>query len=65
MYPFSCLGRDFNPRYEILVPEQVTRLIEQATLYDNLCQCYIGNTTFKIIFYWVFYFRVVPILVKK
>lgn len=35
-------GRDFNAFEEINVPEQVSRLIEQATLYDNLCQCYIG-----------------------
>lgn len=35
-------GRDFNPYVEIAVDEQVDRLIEQATLPDNLCQCYIG-----------------------
>lgn len=35
-------GRDFNLYEQIDVPEQVGRLIEQATLYDNLCQCYIG-----------------------
>ncbi|CAD5206660.1 unnamed protein product [Bursaphelenchus okinawaensis] len=35
-------GRDFNAYEEIPVSEQVSRLIEQATLYDNLCQCYIG-----------------------
>jgi len=35
-------GRDFNPLAEISVQEQVNRLIEQATLSDNLCQCYIG-----------------------
>lgn len=35
-------GRDFNPYVEISVPEQVDRLIEQATMNDNLCQCYIG-----------------------
>ncbi|CAD5209675.1 unnamed protein product [Bursaphelenchus xylophilus] len=35
-------GRDFNALEEITVAEQVSRLIEQATLYDNLCQCYIG-----------------------
>jgi phosphatidylinositol kinase/protein kinase (PI-3 family) len=35
-------GRDFNPYVEIPVSEQVDRLIEQATLPDNLCQCYIG-----------------------
>lgn len=36
------LGRDFNQYQEINVSEQVSRLIEQATLNDNLCQCYIG-----------------------
>jgi hypothetical protein len=35
-------GQDFNPFVEISVAEQVDRLIEQATLNDNLCQCYIG-----------------------
>ncbi|KAI1717889.1 FAT domain-containing protein [Ditylenchus destructor] len=35
-------GRDFNQYTEMSVPEQVSRLIEQATLNDNLCQCYIG-----------------------
>ncbi|KAL7080367.1 hypothetical protein ACQ4LE_000271 [Meloidogyne hapla] len=35
-------GRDFNPFESISVPEQVDRLIEQATMNDNLCQCYIG-----------------------
>lgn len=38
----TILGRDFNLYEEISVHEQVNRLIEQATLYDNLCQCYIG-----------------------
>uniref|UniRef100_A0A914I1V5 Serine/threonine-protein kinase TOR n=1 Tax=Globodera rostochiensis TaxID=31243 RepID=A0A914I1V5_GLORO len=35
-------GRDFNPCVEISVQEQTDRLIEQATLNDNLCQCYVG-----------------------
>jgi FKBP12-rapamycin complex-associated protein len=35
-------GRDFNMYEEIGVQEQVNRLIVQAMLYDNLCQCYIG-----------------------
>ena len=39
---FLILGRDFNLYEVISEPEQVSRLIEQATLYDNLCQCYIG-----------------------
>lgn len=39
---YKILGRDFNQFHEICVSEQVSRLIEQATLNDNLCQCYIG-----------------------
>jgi hypothetical protein len=35
-------GRDFNTEGPISVPEQVERLIQQATSHDNLCQCYIG-----------------------
>uniref|UniRef100_A0A915Q5B5 Serine/threonine-protein kinase TOR n=1 Tax=Setaria digitata TaxID=48799 RepID=A0A915Q5B5_9BILA len=35
-------GRDFNPNVEFSVPEQVGRLIDQAILAENLCQCYIG-----------------------
>ncbi|MFH4978121.1 hypothetical protein AB6A40_004830 [Gnathostoma spinigerum] len=35
-------GRDFQPNVEYSVPEQVSRLIDQATLPENLCQCYIG-----------------------
>ncbi|VBB33194.1 unnamed protein product, partial [Acanthocheilonema viteae] len=35
-------GRDFNPSVEFSVPEQVGRLIDQAILAENLCQCYIG-----------------------
>lgn len=38
----KILGRDFNQYHEISVSEQVSRLIEQATVNDNLCQCYIG-----------------------
>lgn len=35
-------GRDFQPNVEYSVPDQVSRLIDQATLPENLCQCYIG-----------------------
>ncbi|KAI6231501.1 Serine/threonine-protein kinase TOR [Aphelenchoides besseyi] len=35
-------GRDFNVYEVISEKEQVNRLIEQATLFDNLCQCYVG-----------------------
>ena len=27
---------------EVDVQEQIDRLVEQATLHENLCQCYIG-----------------------
>uniref|UniRef100_A0A158R4T6 Serine/threonine-protein kinase TOR n=1 Tax=Syphacia muris TaxID=451379 RepID=A0A158R4T6_9BILA len=35
-------GRDFQPNVEYSVSEQVNRLIHQATLSENLCQCFIG-----------------------
>ncbi|VDM48075.1 unnamed protein product [Toxocara canis] len=35
-------GRDFQPNVQYAVPEQVSRLIDQATSPENLCQCYIG-----------------------
>ncbi|ESO02673.1 hypothetical protein HELRODRAFT_161965 [Helobdella robusta] len=35
-------GKDFNTTDSIDVPSQVSQLIEQATLHENLCQCYIG-----------------------
>ncbi|VDN02443.1 unnamed protein product [Thelazia callipaeda] len=35
-------GRDFCPDVEFSVSEQVGRLIDQAILAENLCQCYIG-----------------------
>eukprot|EP01135_Chromosphaera_perkinsii_P003113 Nk52_evm2s236 gene=Nk52_evmTU2s236 len=35
-------GRDFNTADPLDVPEQVNRLINQATSHENLCQCYIG-----------------------
>eukprot|EP00127_Corallochytrium_limacisporum_P000173 Clim_evm34s6 gene=Clim_evmTU34s6 len=35
-------GRDFGPHETLEVPEQVQRLIIQATSHENLCQCYIG-----------------------
>ncbi|KAJ3451110.1 serine/threonine-protein kinase mtor [Anaeramoeba flamelloides] len=35
-------GNDFNLNYTLDVPEQVQMLIEEATSYENLCQCYIG-----------------------
>jgi len=35
-------GKDFSPKESLDVPQQVTRLIEQATSHENLCQCYVG-----------------------
>jgi len=35
-------GKDFSPKEVLTVPEQVQRLIDQATSHENLCQCYIG-----------------------
>lgn len=34
-------GRDFGTE-SLDVPEQVQRLINQATSHENLCQCWIG-----------------------
>lgn len=34
-------GRDFGNE-TLNIPEQVQRLIGQATSHENLCQCYIG-----------------------
>jgi FKBP12-rapamycin complex-associated protein len=34
-------GRDFGNK-TLDIPEQVQRLINQATSHENLCQCYIG-----------------------
>lgn len=35
-------GRDFSKDEVLDVPQQVQRLIDQATSNENLCQCYIG-----------------------
>jgi hypothetical protein len=35
-------GRDFNPDNILTVPEQVDKLILQATSLENLCQCFSG-----------------------
>jgi FKBP12-rapamycin complex-associated protein len=35
-------GRDFRPTATLGVPQQVGKLIHQATAVENLCQCYIG-----------------------
>ena len=35
-------GRDFNPEVSLSVPNQVEKLISQATNLENLCQCFSG-----------------------
>ncbi|KAJ5072006.1 serine/threonine-protein kinase mtor [Anaeramoeba ignava] len=35
-------GRDFEPNETLDTSEQIKRLIDQATSYENLSQCYIG-----------------------
>eukprot|EP01132_Coremiostelium_polycephalum_P005602 gene5602-6970_t len=39
-------GRDFNSTETLEVPDQVQKLIDQATSHENLCQCYIGWCAF-------------------
>lgn len=39
-------GRDFNPDESLTVPEQVEKLIDQATALENLCQCFSGWCAF-------------------
>ncbi|KAK3827302.1 MAG: armadillo-type protein [Linnemannia gamsii] len=39
-------GRDFNPDQTLDVPQQVQKLILQATSTENLCQCWVGYCAF-------------------
>jgi len=39
-------GRDFNPDIVLSVPDQVDKLIYQATSIENLCQCFSGWCAF-------------------
>lgn len=39
-------GRDFNPQVALSVPEQVQRLIQDATSMENLCVAFIGWCAF-------------------
>ncbi|KAG6827657.1 hypothetical protein H0H92_010880 [Tricholoma furcatifolium] len=39
-------GRDFNPDVTLDIETQVERLIEQATSFENLCQCFSGWCAF-------------------
>jgi serine/threonine-protein kinase mTOR len=42
----KLIGRDFKPNVELNVIDQVEKLIEQATDFENLCQHYIGWCSF-------------------
>ncbi|GAM22047.1 hypothetical protein SAMD00019534_052220 [Acytostelium subglobosum LB1] len=39
-------GRDFSKDETLGVPEQVQKLIDQATSHEHLCQCYVGWCAF-------------------
>ena len=39
-------GRDFNPEVALSVPDQVQKLIEQATVLENLSRCFSGWCAF-------------------
>ena len=39
-------GRDFNPNLSLTVPEQVERLVQDATSVENLCVAFIGWCAF-------------------
>lgn len=39
-------GSDFKPNEELTVPDQVDKLLLQATNLENLCQHYIGWCSF-------------------
>ena len=39
-------GRDFNPLVTLNVPQQVEKLMQQATSLENLCQCFSGWCAF-------------------
>ncbi|KAJ3362692.1 phosphatidylinositol kinase- protein kinase tor1 [Allomyces javanicus] len=39
-------GRDFKPNQVLDVPQQVDKLIQQATSLENLCLCYVGWCAF-------------------
>ncbi|KAH0559920.1 hypothetical protein GP486_003558 [Trichoglossum hirsutum] len=39
-------GHDFRPNEELAVPDQVDKLLQQATSLENLCQHYIGWCSF-------------------
>ena len=39
-------GRDFNPNVSLSVPEQIQRLVHEATSLENLCVAFIGWCSF-------------------
>ncbi|EWC44191.1 phosphatidylinositol 3-kinase tor2 [Drechslerella stenobrocha 248] len=39
-------GHDFRPSEELAVPDQVDKLLQQATSLENLCQLYVGWCAF-------------------
>ncbi|WFD00567.1 non-specific serine/threonine protein kinase [Malassezia yamatoensis] len=39
-------GRDFNPNFTLSVPDQVQRLVQDATCVENLCVAFIGWCAF-------------------
>lgn len=39
-------GRDFNPNVSLSVPEQIQRLVQEATSLENLCVAFIGWCSF-------------------
>jgi serine/threonine-protein kinase mTOR len=42
IYIDGLLGRDFDQDDVLEVPDQVQKLILQATSVENLCQCFSG-----------------------
>ncbi|WFD44630.1 non-specific serine/threonine protein kinase [Malassezia psittaci] len=39
-------GRDFNPNFTLSIPDQVQRLVQDATCVENLCVAFIGWCAF-------------------
>jgi FKBP12-rapamycin complex-associated protein len=39
-------GRDFNPNVSLTVPEQINKLVQEATSLENLCVAFIGWCSF-------------------
>ena len=43
---YKITGRDFNPDVVLSVADQVEKLIEQATVLENLSRCFSGWCAF-------------------